>query len=100
MAFDAAGGRLQRRGAGERGEVATGGKPRRVIDDADDGGGADVADAVDVGQCGAVGGERFSESAACWRDAPVQASDVVDQLACQQLALERDDITGGLLHHA
>jgi predicted transcriptional regulator len=45
VAFDVAGGGLQRRGAGERGEMALGGKPRRVVDDADDRGGADVADA-------------------------------------------------------
>ncbi len=95
MAFDVAGGRLQRCGAGERGEVATGGKASRVVDDADDGGGADVADAVDVGQRRVVGAERLSESAACWWDAPVQPSDVVDQFACQQLALERDDVAGG-----
>ena len=86
---------MQRCGAGERGEVAAGGKPCRVVDDADDGGGVDVTDAVDVGQCGAVGGEGFSESAACWWYAPVEASDVVDQFACQQFALECDEVAGG-----
>lgn len=61
-----------------------------VTDDRDDGRGPDVADAVDLGEGAAVGGERVTDTAGNVGDALVQPAPVGQQLLGDLFAFNVD----------
>ncbi len=84
--------RLDGSGCVVGGELSTAAEPGGITDVADDEGGGDGADSVELGQRGARSGDGNGDTGLQPGDVTVEAADVAKVLACQTLAFQDDEV--------